>query len=167
MYTSLQTSRNNLFANKNGEEINCEKQERINTMKQKSNIYIKKDKFCNCYVKSKYIILSGTTQIGELIYKKRNKTFIIGYLEIYPQYQNNHYGYQIIEYILSHYKINCIIGETLKEATGFWNKCIKRYNGQRKNVTYCDGCTSSFVIPKQKISRLSMHELLEFAYGIN
>ena len=62
------------------------------------------------------------------------------------------FGELVVGYILSHYKINCIIGETLYESKRFWNKCIKQHKGQKRNVNYCGNCSNSFVIPKYKIS---------------
>lgn len=60
-----------------------------------------------------YIILLLSTQIGEIEFMKKNNIIIICYMQIYPEYRNNHYGYQVIEYLLSHYKANCIIGESV------------------------------------------------------
>lgn len=57
-----------------------------------------------------------------------------------------------IDCILSHYKMDCIVAQILYEVRRFWNKCIKKFNRQRKNITICDNCSSSFVIPKSKIS---------------
>ena len=65
---------------------------------------------------------------------------IIHTLKIYQQYRHNYYGYQVIEYLLSHYKVKCIIGEILYTSRGFWNKCIHKYNGQRHNIVYLDNC---------------------------
>lgn len=130
-------------------------------------IYIKQKRIGNHHIRNQYIILSGSTNIGEISYKKQNNIFIIGFIVIYPKYRNQHYGYQIIEYILSHYKIHCIIGETLDSAKGFWNKCIKRFGGQRKNISICDNCSSSFVIPRYQISNDEMYELLDIAGDIS
>lgn len=118
-------------------------------------------------MRDQYIIISGSTKIGEIAFKKQNKIFIIGFITIYPKYRNQHYGYQIIEYILSHYKIHYIIGETLNSVKGFWNKCIKRFNSQRKNISICDNCSSSFVIPRYQISNDEMYELLDIADEIS
>ena len=134
---------------------------------EKDNIYFKHIKIYNHYIHNKYLILAGSKQIGEIVFTKKNKIFIIGFIEIYQEYRNKHYGYKIIEYILSHYKINCIIGETLSQSKGFWNKCIKKFNGQRKNISVCDNCSSSFVIPKCNISNEQIYELLEVSYEIS
>lgn len=116
--------------------------------------------------KYKYSIFDGSEEIGTIAFTKKNKFFIIGYLEIFSHYQGKHYGYEIINYILAHYKVTCIVGETLNESRGFWNKCIKKFNGQRKNISTCDNCSSSFIIPKYKISDHDMRELLDIAYEI-
>lgn len=128
----------------------------------KNQIHFKKDKF----QKYNYYIYIAAQPIGEISFIKRNNIILIGYLHIYEDHRNRHYGYQVVEYLLSHYKINCIIGETLYESRGFWNKCIHKYNGQRKNITYCDDCSSSFVIPKCNISRLEIYDLLNDFYKI-
>lgn len=88
---------------------------------------------------------------------------IIGYIEINQELQHRHYGYEIIEYLLFHYKPYCIIGESLYSSRTFWNKCIHKYNGQRKNIVYSDNCSSSFVIPKYDISQEKVYELLCYA----
>ena len=129
-------------------------------------LYIKQKRYNNFHVRNKYYVYLGTKKIGELTYKKQNKVFILGYLCIYPKYQKQGYGKQVIKYILSHYKINCIIGETLYKSKRFWSKCIKQYKGQRRNVDYCDNCSNSFVIPKYKISDDELYNLLEIAYWI-
>lgn len=85
-------------------------------------------------------------------------------MQIYSEYRNKHYGYQVIEYLLSHYKANCIIGESIFTAKTFWNKCIKKYHGMRKNISYSANCTSSFVIPRYVISGEELYRMLEFAY---
>lgn len=66
------------------------------------------------YFKNKYYILLSNKEIGFIEFIRKNKIIIISYLHIYTSYQHNHYGYQIVEYLLSHYKLKCIIGETLK-----------------------------------------------------
>ena len=132
----------------------------------KNNIHFKQIKIGKHHIQNKYYIFSGSTQIGEITYKKKNKIFIIGFIEIYKEYRNHHYGYEVIKYILSHYKINYIVGETLDQSKGFWNKCIKKFNGQRKNISICDNCSSSFVIPKYNICNEQMYELLEISYNI-
>lgn len=133
----------------------------------KPKIHIKQERFDNCHIRNKYFIYSGSTKIGQLTYKKQNKIFILGYLYIYPKYQQHGYGKQVVEHILSHYKINCIVGETLYESKRFWNKCIRQYKGQRRNVDYCGNCSNSFVIPKYKISNDELYDLLEIAYWID
>ena len=133
----------------------------------KAKLHIKQKRFDNFHIRNKYYIYLGSINIGELTYKKQNKIFILGYLHIYPEYRKQGYGKQIIEYILSHYKINCIVGETLYESKRFWNKCIKQHNGQKRNVDYCGNCSNSFVIPKYKISDDELYDLLGIAYRID
>lgn len=108
-----------------------------------------------------HIIYKGNDKIGEITFIKKNKILLILFMEIYPEHRNRYYGYKVIEYLLSHYKINCIIGECLITARGFWNKCIHKYNGQRRNIHYSDNCSSSFVIPQYKISNSDIYNLLE------
>lgn len=132
----------------------------------KNNITFQTAKIGNHCIRNQYFILAGSKQIGEITFKKKNKIFIIGFIEIYKKYRSQYYGYKVIEYILSHYKINCIVGETLNQSKGFWNKCINKFNGQRKNISVCDNCSSSFMIPKCNINNEHMHELLEISYEI-
>lgn len=133
----------------------------------KAKLHIKQKRFDNFHIRNKYYIYLGSINIGELTYKKQNKIFILGYLYIHSEYRKQGYGKQIIEYILSHYKIDCIIGETLYESKRFWNKCIKQHNGQRRSVNYCSNCSNSFVIPKYKISDDELYDLLGIAYRID
>lgn len=105
-------------------------------------------------------------EIGYIEFIRKNEIIIISYLHIYTSYRHKHYGYQVIDYLFSHYKFKCIIGETLKESRGFWNKCIHKYNGMRRNIYYSDNCTSSFVIPRQKISYKQIWDLLDYSYNI-
>ena len=117
-----------------------------------------------------YNILYNGQEIGKISFikrkiKKRN-IFIIGFFKILDYYQGNHYGYQVIEYILSHYKVDCIIGQSLYSSRGFWNKCIRKFNGKRKNVAICENCSSSFVIPRYEIEKKEIIQLLEIGYMI-
>lgn len=114
----------------------------------------------------KYNIYDRKQKIGEISFTKKMNIFVIGYFKILEYHRGNHYGYQVVDYILSHYKVNCIIGQTLYEARGFWNKCIKRFNGQRMNIATCANCSSSFVIPRYKIDHDEMEKLLKIGYGI-
>ena len=115
----------------------------------------------------KYKILKGSKEIGEITLLKKNKILILGFLYIFNQYQGQHLGYEVIDHILSHYKINCIVGQTLYTSRGFWNKCIKKFNGRRKNIVTCNNCSSSFIIPTYKISDYEMRELLNISYEID
>ena len=114
--------------------------------------------------KHRYNIYDNKLLIGYIEFIKKDNILILGYLYVYCKYRGKHYGYKIIEYLLSHYKTTCIVGETLYESRGFWNKCIHKYNGQRKNITYTDNCTSSFIIPKIKMSQIEIYNLLHYAY---
>lgn len=131
------------------------------------SIKFKRQCIGNCKVRYRYNILKDSKEIGEIMFAKKNKILILGYLQIYPNYCGQHNGYEVIQYILSHYKINCIVGQTLYDARGFWNKCIKKFNGQRKNIRICNNCSSSFVIPRYKISDYEMEELLEIGQEIS
>lgn len=117
------------------------------------------------FLKHDYEIIDGNYLIGEIEFLKRDNIFFIKWLSILLRCRNNHYGYKVIEHILSHYKVKCVIGETLSEGRGFWNKCIHKYNGQRKNVHYSSDCTSSFVIPKYEISQDELYKYLYDLYN--
>lgn len=117
------------------------------------------------FLKHEYKIIYNNHFIGEIEFLKRDNIFFIEWLLIYPEYRNDHYGYKVIEHILSHYKVKCIVGETLYESRGFWNKCIQKYNGQRKNICYSSNCTSSFVIPRCDISRKQIYDYLHDLYN--
>ncbi len=114
----------------------------------------------------KYYIFINNQKVGVISIIKKNRILIIGYLKIFEYCRGNHYGYQVIDYLLSHYKINCIVGQSLYDARGFWNKCIKRFNGQRRNISICENCSSSFVIPKYPISKCEMIDLLNIGHDI-
>ena len=64
-----------------------------------------------------YNIFCNGQKIGEISFikrriKKRN-IFIIGFLKILEYHRGNHYGYQVIDYILSHYRVDYIVGQSL------------------------------------------------------
>lgn len=107
-----------------------------------------------------YIIQRNQISIGEITYRIQNNIFILSHLWIYPEHQDSHYGYEVIEYILNQYKPICIIGETIPKAEQFWNKCITKYNGQKREITYYSNCLFTFVIPKQEISNNEIYNLL-------
>lgn len=130
-------------------------------------IHIKQNKFGKYHIPNKYKIFYGSHEIGELSYKKKDNVFILGYLFIYPEYRKQGLGTKVVEHILFHYKVRCIVGEVLKGSNKFWNKCIKDFNGQRKNIKYCYNTTSSFVIPKCYINNEEMYEFLKIAYDID
>jgi GNAT superfamily N-acetyltransferase len=114
----------------------------------------------------KYDIYDNKTQIGQIDFIIKNHIIILANIFIKQEYQYKGYGYKTVEYLLNHYKSRCIIGQTLYESKGFWNKCIKKYNGMRKNIIYCGNCSSSFIIPRQNIDNDTMYDLLELSYEI-
>lgn len=128
-------------------------------------IKLKREKIGNVVIyKSRlYLIYDNNKNVGEIEYKKINKKLIICSLVIYENYQNKGYAKKTIEYLLNTHKIDCIIGETLESSRGFWHKMIIEFNGCRKNITYCNNCTSSFIIPKQNISCNEVYNLLKSA----
>lgn len=110
---------------------------------------LKKKKYYN----HSYDIFDGR-KIGFITFQIQHKILMLKYLEISPEYRNQRYGEKVIDYLLSKNNVDCIIGETLKSSRGFWHKEIKRLGGARVNTTYCDNTTSTFIIPKMKISDL-------------
>lgn len=131
-----------------------------------NQIQIKHQTYYGVRLKNQYVIYLNNTQIGEISFIKKNKVLIIGFLGIYKEQRNKGYGYMVVEYLLSHYKVNCIVGQTLQQSRTFWNKCIKRFNGQRRNIYTLDNCTSSFVIPKWDIPDDKLYTLLDLGYEI-
>ena len=121
---------------------------------------------CKPY-KNTYHIIRSNQKIGNISFIRKHHMIIIRYIEIKPEYQQKHYGYEVIKHLLFHYKPYCIIGESLYFSRTFWNKCIHKYNGQRKNITYSDNCSSSFVIPKYDISTKDVYNLLEMVSNRN
>jgi hypothetical protein len=115
----------------------------------------------NKWLKYKYAIYDKNVEIGEIEFKKYKNILVISFIGFFDEYKNKGYGLQTVSYLLKHYKIDAILGETLNSATGFWNKCIKRFNGKRHNICYSDNCSSSFVIPNINISNDKIYELLE------
>ena len=116
------------------------------------------------YYPYEYQIISGTKTIGTIKFMIKKNLFLLGNILIYPNYQKQYYGYAVIEHILSHYKIKSIIGETLTDSRGFWNKCIHKFNGPRKNISYSKDCSSSFIIPKYKLSGIQVYKCLHELY---
>ena len=117
--------------------------------------------------KNTYHIIRSSQKICNISFIRKHHMIIIGYIEIKPEYQQKHYWYAVIKHLLFHYKPYCIIGESLYSSRTFWNKCIHKYNGQRKNITYSDNCSSSFVIPKYDISTKGVYNLLEMVSNRN
>ena len=108
-------------------------------------------------INNQYLIYIKEQIIGEINYIIEDNILIIGWLNIYEEFQNNKYGYQVVESLLKNNNIKCIIGQSLKESRTFWNKCIKKYKGCRKNITYSNACSSSFIIPKIKIDNFEFY----------
>ena len=114
------------------------------------------------YEDKKYNIYDGNKKIGTISYIKKYRKIIIEYLNIFDEYKKMGYGSKVVETLLSKNSIECIIGETLGTSRGFWHKMIKKYNGSRRNITYNDNTTSSFVIPKNKITNEEIYSLFEY-----
>lgn len=114
------------------------------------------------YENKKYNIYDENKKIGTITYIKKNKKIVIEYLNIFDEYKKMGYGNKVVEILLSKNSIECIIGETLGTSRGFWHKMIKKYNGSRRNITYNDNTTSSFVIPKNKITNEEIYSLFEY-----
>lgn len=129
-------------------------------------IKFKQHSICGHKLHYSYLIFANSENIGKISFRKYHSYFVIGFFSIYETYRNQHYGYKVIEYILSHYKIKCIIGQTLYESRSFWNKCIKEFNGFRKNIVSLDNCSSSFVIPKYNIEINTFYQLLDLGHEI-
>lgn len=121
------------------------------------NINLKRVKITNkagqsYYDRNIYDIISKNKYVGRISFIKKNKIIFIKGIYVEDEYQNNSVGASVIEYILNHYSIDCIIGECLEGSAGFWTKMIKKHNGKRRYIHYNDNCTSVFVIPKDNKS---------------
>ena len=81
------------------------------------------------YYSHSYDIYNGK-KIGVITFQVRHRILLLKYLEITPEYRNQKYGEQVIDYLLSKNNVDCIIGETLKSSRGFWHKEIKRLVGE-------------------------------------
>lgn len=99
-------------------------------------------------VKHEYYIVLDKKRVGYVRYAIRNKILYISTIEIYERFQKQGIAKDFISFLFNKYKINFIIGETLKSSRVFWKKMIKTYNGIRKNIAYYDDCTSSFILNK-------------------
>lgn len=102
------------------------------------------------YEKREYNIIKNNIEVGTIKYIKTNKVFFIKGLYLKEEYKKQGIGTLVIDYILNNYKIDYIMGEALIESRGFWAKMIKKYNGFRRNITYSENCSSTFIIPKAK-----------------
>ena len=79
----------------------------------------------------------------------------------HPEYRGRGYAEAVLNKLLSYKNVDCVVGETLRQSRGFWHKMIKKYNGTRRNVTYYDNTTSSFVIPNNSITNDEMYEMFD------
>jgi hypothetical protein len=119
-------------------------------------------------LKHRYHIVENNSVVGEIAYKPYRKNYVLlGYLHIFPEFQGKHFGQAAVDLLLKKFPNRSIVGETLKTSRGFWRKCIERYNGIRKNLYSCDNCSSSFVIPKRKISYEELWDCLMVGYDID
>lgn len=132
------------------------------------SIELKMKYTCKSPIPHEYEIIDTKSKqkVGNVIFRIVRHKLIIGFLSIRYEYQGQGYGSSTISYLLSHYKIDCVIGESLMDARTFWNKMIKQFNGQRHNISVSESCSSSFVIPKCKISNEELYKLLELSLDI-
>ena len=108
-----------------------------------------------------YTVYHGKNEIGCISFIRENRKIYLLYVEVYKEYRKLGYADKIIEILLSYKNVDCIIGESLTTSRGFWNKMIHKYNGSRRNFTYYDNTSSSFVIPKNNISNREMYETFD------
>lgn len=69
-------------------------------------------------------------QIGEINFKFENQNRILNleFLTIYKSYRNRNYGVYVIEYLKNNYEFECIKGESLRQAKGFWIYVVRNNN---------------------------------------
>ena len=103
-------------------------------------------KFKKDYFGYNFIIYYKRFEVGYISLQFINKFIYISSIEIYKKYRKKGIGKLIVDYLFNRYKRDYIIGETLYSSRGFWNKMIKRHYGMRKNIHYCNNCTSSFIL---------------------
>lgn len=115
------------------------------------------------YEKHTFDIYDGKLKIGSISYFIKDRYFVIGLLLIDEPYKHQGYGRKVVAYILKHFKIKAIVGETIVTSRGFWRKMCKEFDGVRKNITYSDDCTSAFIIPKCDIETDILYDYLEKA----
>lgn len=128
----------------------------------------KPDPFTDLPTKHHYYIFEKGKPVGVIEYKPyRKKYILVSFLEIYPEYRNQHLGYSAVELLMKKHPTKSLVGETLESSRGFWGKCISKYNGTRKNMAICTNCTSSFIIPKREISGQELWDCLMVGYELD
>lgn len=97
-----------------------------------------------------YLILdSSNTEIGTITFTIKNNILYLDFLTIFDK--GKHYGYFIIDYLLSHYNnFISLTGESTKSARGFWLKCTKKYNGSISKQHKLSNCVFTFMIPRKE-----------------
>lgn len=108
-----------------------------------------------------YTIYDKGEQIGCASFIRKNRMLYLMYVEVYDEYRHKGYGDTIVKQLMEYKNVDCIVGETLVESRGFWNKMIRKYNGKRRNVTYNDNTSSSFVIPNTKITNDELYDFFD------
>ena len=106
-------------------------------------------------------VYDGRIHVGSVDFVKDNRWVYIMHIEIFEEYRGNGYAEEILRMLLNRKKVDCVVGETLEESRGFWSKMIRKYNGSRRNITYYNDTTSSFVIPKNNITNSEMYKLFD------
>ena len=110
-------------------------------------------KFKKDYFGYNFRIYYKGDEVGYISLQLEKKIIFISSIQIFKKYRNKNIGGFIIDYLFNRYNKDYIIGETLNSSRGFWNKMIKRYHGMRKNIHYCDDCTSSFILCRDEYKR--------------
>ena len=106
-------------------------------------------------------IYDGKVPIGSVAFVRDRRKLYLMFIEIKREYRGRGYAEAVLNKLLSYKNVDCVVGETLRQSRGFWHKMIKKYNGTRRNVTYYDNTTSSFVIPKNEITNDEMYEMFD------
>lgn len=127
-----------------------------------SKVIFKKEEYTN----DSYNIIVDNDDVGVIRYKIINGIACLGFIGIYESERGHGYASLAIEHLLNSKKVDCIIGETVKDSRGFWTSQINKFGGHRFHITYCNNTTSSFVIPNVDIDKTCLIDLLEVAYNI-
>lgn len=93
-----------------------------------------------------FIIYYKGIEVGYISLQLIKNIIYITSIQIYKEYRYKKIGESVIEYLFYRYKRNYIVGESLYSSRGFWNKMIKKHFGMRKNIHYCNDCSSSFIL---------------------